>query len=471
MNPKRPLELCGQERARITSDVFALCQEYWDTVPSKPVWAKQDRAALDGILKLGIPEKATPWDSILDILRNDVLPSQAHLVHPRFFAFVSSPSNFVSCLADFLASVHNPFAGNWLEGSGAQTVERALTTWLAHELGLPENSGGMFLSGGSLGNLTALVAARHWRFGPSDDWRRGIVYFSDQTHSSVARALRILGFSQQQIRILPTDDSFRLSASSLQSAINSDAASGWTPFCVVGNAGTTNTGAVDPFLEISGICRRHQIWLHVDGAYGGAAAISDEGKETLQGLHLADSVALDPHKWLFQPFDCGCLLVRDASHLYHAFHTGAEYLQDAEGDWKLWDYGPELTRPFRALKLWLSLQLFGASAFRSAVVQGLHLARYAERQVRALPIGWELLTPASMGILTFRYAPAGASEREMAAMNLDIAERCLSEGFAFVATTQVKGKAALRFCTINPRTTEEDIARTLHQLDELARKG
>ncbi len=467
--PSHALDLDERELHRIASDVLALCQNYWQTVASKPVWTKQDRAALDRILKIDIPERAASWRTTFDILRDAVLNSQAHLVHPRFFAFVPSPSNFISCLSDFLVSVHNPFAATWLEGSGAQTVERALTEWLANELGLPTGSAGIFVSGGSISNLTALAAARQWRFG-SGDWRRGTIYFSDQTHSSVDRALRILGFSREQIRILAADDNFRLSASALRSAVHADKVSGWSPLCVVANAGTTNTGAVDPLSELASICRSNQMWLHVDAAYGGAAALCQEGKEQLYGLHLADSVTIDPHKWLFQPFDCGCLLVRDMSHLRQAFHIGAEYLQDAKGDWNLWDYGPELTRPFRALKLWLSLQVFGASAFRSAVAYGFTLAQYAESVIHSLP-GWELLTRASMGIVTFRYTPVGVSEQELDRINSGIAAQCLSEGFAFVVTTMVRGKTALRLCTINPRTTKQDVAQTLHRLDALGREA
>jgi aromatic-L-amino-acid/L-tryptophan decarboxylase len=456
------LELPHQERARMTADVLALCQEYWDTLPTKRVWTEQNRASLDAILKDGIPEQASAWESVLEVLRA-VLESQAHLAHPRFFAFVPSPNNFVSCLADLLVSVHNPFASTWLEGSGAQTIERAVADWLVKELELPDGADGLFTSGGSASNLTALVTARDWRFGLGD-WSRGTVYFSDQTHHSILKALRILGFSHRQIRILPSGNEFRLPAASLRSAIQQDTSSGAVPFCVVANAGTTNTGAVDPLTEIAEICKQHQMWLHADGAYGAAGALCNEGKECLMGLPAADSISIDPHKWLFQPYDCGCLLVRDASRLHQAFHISAEYLQDTEGEWNLWDYGMELTRRCRALKVWLSLQVFGASAFRAALSRGIHLARFAERQIRELSSGWEVVTPASLGVVTFRYSPRGASEREIAELNSSIAKHSVRDGFAFIATTQLKEKTALRLCTINPRTTEHGIVQTLIRL-------
>jgi len=462
------LELDEQELARITSDVLMLCDEYRRALRTTPVWSKQDHARLDHVLQSGIPEDPTAWDVTRETLRT-ILSSQAHLAHPRFLAFVSSPSNVISSFADLLASTHNSFAGSWLEGSGAQTVERAVTVWLTRELGLPAASGGVFLSGGSISNLTALVTARQARFGAAD-WRRGSLYFSDQAHSSVARAARILGFSADQIRIIPADENFRLPASALRSAMDTDKESGWIPFCVVASAGTTNTGAIDPLADLSRACRENQAWLHVDGAYGGAAGLCEEGKASLQGLALADSVTLDPHKWLFQPFPCSCLLVRDVAHLRRAFHTDAEYLQDADGEWNLWDYGPELTRPFRALKMWLSLQVFGAAAFRRPIRRGIHLALYAELLVRAFPV-WQLVTPASLGIMTFRYAPPGASEADMDKINAAIAERCLADGFAFVVTTKVLGRTVLRLCTINPRTTEGDIAETLDRLGRLGQEA
>jgi aromatic-L-amino-acid/L-tryptophan decarboxylase len=459
------LELGEQELARIMADVLALCDEYRRALRTTAVWTKQDRAALDHVLQSGIPEEPVVWEVTREILQRTILASQAHLAHPRFLSFVSSPNNFVSSLGDLLASVHNSFAGSWLEGSGAQTVERAVTAWFAEELGLPASSGGVFLSGGSISNLTALVTARQARFG-AGEWRKGTVYFSDQAHSSVARAARILGFSADQIRIIPADDNFRLPAAVLKSVLDADKSAGWIPLCVVASAGTTNTGAIDPLADLSRACQESRVWLHVDGAYGGAAALCEGGKTSLQGLHLADSITLDPHKWLFQPFACSCLLVRDATHLRRAFHTDAEYLQDADGDCNLWDYGPELTRPFRALKVWLSLQVFGAAAFRRAIAHGIHLACYAELCVRAIPV-WQLITPASLGIVTFRYAPPGASEEEVDKINGTIAERCLSDGFAFVVTTKVTGRTALRLCTINPRTTEADIAETLDHLRRL----
>jgi len=467
-NGSDALELGEQELARITSDILSLCDQHRSSLRTVPVWTKPDGSALDLLLQLGIPETPVAWEQTRETLQRIILASEAHLAHPRFLAFVPSPNNAVSSLAELLASVYNPFAGSWLEGSGAQTVERVVTEWLASELGLPAGTGGILLSGGSISNLTALVTARQAQFG-TGDWRRGTVYFSDQAHSSIVRAMRILGFCADQIRVISADGDFRLPVAALHSAMKADKALGGVPFCVVATAGTTNTGAVDSLPDLSRICQEERVWLHVDGAYGGAAALCPEGRAGLPGLSLADSVTLDPHKWLFQPYACSCLLVRDANQLRRAFQTGAEYLEEAEGDWNLWDYGPELTRPFRGLKLWLSLQVFGADAFRRAISKGIRLAQLAESLVREMR-GWQLMTPASLGIMTFRFVGRVQGDAALNKINEAIAERCLADGFAFVVTTKLAGRTVLRFCTINPRTTEADIEETLSRLDRFGQE-
>jgi aromatic-L-amino-acid/L-tryptophan decarboxylase len=462
------LDLTPPELEEITASVMELCHDYRKGLSGQPVWRPQDRQRLDRALEETLPENPGSWPEIFRLLREEIFFSQGHLAHPRFFAFVPSPNNFVSCLADFLVSVHNPFAGNWLEGSGAQTVERVVLGWLSRELGYPKTAGGLFLSGGSISNLAALAAAREWRFG-SEDWRFGTVYLSDQTHSSVKRALRILGFADGQVRVIPSDSDFRISLDELKRSIAADRKAGHVPFCVVANAGSTNTGAVDPFDELAACCAENQIWLHADGAFGGAAAFCEEGKAALRGIHLADSITLDPHKWLFQPFACSCLLAREPERLRAAFHTSASYLQDAEGEWNLFDYGPELTRPFRALKLWLSLKVFGAAAFREAIARSFTLARAAEQEIRRLD-HWQILSPAQMAVVTFRYSPPDRPPELVDRLNLAVAEKSHVAGFTFVASTRVRGQAALRFCTVNPRTTPADIADTVSHLDRLVRE-
>jgi glutamate/tyrosine decarboxylase-like PLP-dependent enzyme len=333
-------------------------------------------------------------------------------------------------------------------GASATLIERQTMRWLANEAGLPPAAGGITVSGGSHATLTALAAALHHR-------GHGAAYFSDQTHSAVERALRALGVTAQ--RKLPSDTLGRLDVAALRAAIAADA----HPAIVIANAGTTSTGAVDDLPAIAAICRERDLWFHIDGAYGGGAVVAPRGRAALAGIELSDSLALDPHKWLFQPFSLGCVLVRDERLLLDAFHVMPDYLKDIErleAHVNPCDRGLELSRPFRALKLWLSLQVFGTDALRAAVTRGFELADFAERRLRASDV-WEILTPAQMAIVTFRHQQTDATV---------LADRLAATGYALLTTTKVAGQTALRFCTINPNTAESDIETTIARLESLA---
>ena len=333
--------------------------------------------------------------------------------------------------------------------------------------GFPESAGGVLVSGGSMANLTALATARKITLG--DDWHSAAVYCSDQTHSSVGRAMGILGFRANQLREMPSDDEYRIELDALHATILRDRQNGIRPFCVVGNAGTINTGSVDPLSEISRICKDEGLWFHIDGSYGAPALLTDEGQSVLSGIQNADSLTLDPHKWLFQPYDIGCVLVRNSQWMERTFQVLPEYLK-AVISWgdgvNFCDRGPELTRRFRAFKLWMSIKAFGLGAFRKAIEVGLDNARFAEHRLRAGG-NWEILTPAALAVLTFRYRPSGVSESDLDRINLSISQNCLANGFAMVMTTELRGKTAIRLCTINPRTTRKDISETIHHLEQV----
>ncbi len=425
------------------------------------------RAELEARLREPAPEQGRALDETLERLRNDVLPYRLKVDHPRFFAYVPGPSNFVSAVADFMAAGYNVFAGSWQSSAGAAQIELITIDWIREALGLPASTGGLFVSGGSMANLTALAAARHARGADA----HSVVYFSDQTHFATPRALRLLGFVPDALRELPSDASYRLDPSALTRAIGEDRAHGRTPFCVVANLGTTSTGAVDPLHELAEICRDEGLWLHGDGAYGAAAALSPAGRAALAGMAQVDSLAVDPHKWLFQPFEAGLVLLREPDHLRQAFAVTSAYTRDAERaleEVTYFNHGVQLTRSFRALKLWLSIQTFGMAAFREAVAHGVALAQHAERRLRAEP-HWEVVTPASLGIVTFRHLPpAPASDDAVDAHNREVVQRLTEDGFAIISTTELHGRTVLRLCTINPRTTEEDIEATLGKIHVLA---
>jgi aromatic-L-amino-acid/L-tryptophan decarboxylase len=374
-------------------------------------------------------------------------------------------------MADALASGFNVISTDWLDASGPSEVELVTVDWLRQICGLPEGAGGLFVSGGSMANLISLSTARHTML-RGKNTGSAVAYCSDQTHSSVERALRVLGFeTTSQLQKLPTDDSFRISIAHLKRRIADDRAAGRVPFCVIANAGATNTGAVDPLVELGELCKQEGLWLHVDGAYGAPAVLCEKGRSLLGGLELADSLSLDPHKWLFQPYEIGCVLVRDVRSLHKTFAVRPDYLKDLESkgaEVNFCDYGIQLSRSFRALKLWMSLKVFGLAAFREAVARGFLLAEFAEALLQSSS-HWEIVTPASMGIITFRFVPGGVPEQAIDLINQDIVEETLKEGFATVSSTSLRGRKVLRLCTINPRTTEDDIHQTLQRLEHFGR--
>jgi aromatic-L-amino-acid decarboxylase len=455
------LELSPDEMRRLGHRVVDLLVERFAEIRERSVGAKRSPEELRSRFSAPAPLDPTDPHELLARLVKDVFPDNLCVDHPRFFAFVPGPGNFVSTMADALASGFNVFNGSWLGGSAAAALELNVVDWFRGFCGFPEAAGGLFVSGGSMANLTALHTARRAKLG--DQIQNATIYFSDQTHYSVERALRVLGFAPQQFRKLTSDDRFRLPLDSLRAAIEADKTAGLRPFCIIANAGTTNTGAVDPLADLADLCAQENVWLHADGAYGAAAVICERGKAKLGGLERVDSLSLDPHKWLFQPFECGFVLVRDAGLLKSAFQLMPEYMRDVHrntAETNMADYGVQLSRSFRALKVWLSIQTFGLAAFREAVTRGFELAEFAERELRSRG-RFEILSPAEMAIVAFRFGNDDALQTKLV-------ERMLQDGFAFLTSTTLKGKTALRLCTINPRTTEDDIVQTINRLERFA---
>lgn len=315
-----------------------------------------------------------------------------------------------------------------------------------------------------MANLTALAAARQARIGFGD--QRARVYLSTQAHASLEKGLRILGFAPGQVMKLEADGEYRLPVPALAQRIALDRGAGLLPFCVIASAGTTNTGAIDDLPEIARLCREQNLWFHIDGAYGAAAVLTARGRQLLAGIELADSLSFDPHKWLFQPFECGCMLVREGRRLEQAFNIHADYMSDTRRyseEFNYADSGIQLTRGFRALKLWMSVRTFGLAAFRQAIEHGFEMAEFAAQEIERLE-GWELVSGPQMGIVCFRFkeGPEDLHER--------IVDALIADGTALATTTTLAGRAVLRFCTINPRTTEEDIRMALAAIDSIARR-
>jgi aromatic-L-amino-acid/L-tryptophan decarboxylase len=436
---------------RVVDRIVDRLTELGELPPIRVGDAHELRAALGG----PPPEAAGDPDAALDALFEQVLPFVQAGDHPRFFARIGSPSNYMSVLADAVASGYNVFTGSWTGGSGPATVELVVLDWLRELCGLPEGADGVLVTGGSVASLVALAAARTARFGDRAP-AQAVAYVSSEGHASIARALRVLGVAQ--VRVVTAGPDCRLTAGAVRAAVEADLAAGLSPFCLTANAGTTSSGAVDPLPELADVCAEHGLWLHVDGAYGAPAVLTEAGRVTLAGLGRADSLVLDPHKWLFQPYEIGCVLVREPGLLERTFALSAAVLRDTMGlEVSFRDRSVQLSRGGRALKLWLSIRVFGLAAFRDAIARGIALAEHAEAVLRARP-GWEVVTPAQLAIVCFRRAGDDALQSR-------IADAMVAGGYAAPSTTEIGGRVVLRMCTINPRTTEEDVETTIDHME------
>ncbi|MCH7546248.1 MAG: aminotransferase class I/II-fold pyridoxal phosphate-dependent enzyme [Planctomycetes bacterium] len=466
------LSLSSEQMRDIGYEVIDAIVEQFQSVGKGPAISKRTRRDMHELLHEPVPAAPSDASAVLKRVTDEIFGNFAPLDHPRFFAFVPGPINFISVMAEALAAAHNPFMGSWLVSSGPTQIELTVIDWLRQMCGLPETAGGLFVSGGSIANLSAIAAARHVKL--AGDMTGSVIYCSRETHSSIDRAINVLGFKPEQLRHIDTDVGFRVDVDELERAIETDRTAGLRPFMIIANAGTTNTGAIDPLETIADLCQSNDLWFHVDGAYGAPTMLTDKGKTLLAGIERADSITLDPHKWLFQPYEIGCLLLRDRTLLIDTFHIFKDYMQDVIGEAEevnLRDYGIQLTRNFRALKLWMSIQVFGMDAFRGAVKHGLRMAEFAgellqspERKDR-----WEIITPPDLGIITFRYLPeAMTDEKAIDAFNLKLIDAMYADGYAMVSSTTLHNRPVLRLCPINPRTTEDDIRGTIERFETMA---
>jgi aromatic-L-amino-acid decarboxylase len=406
-----------------------------------------------------LPEGAALDDleSLLELLAVDGLGNMQLGSHPRFFARVPSPASGVAILAEWLATGMNSIAASWGGGSGPTQLELISLRWLAQLLGLEQHTEGVLVSGGSIGNLTALVAARHAGY-------TGRVLVSDQTHASVTRALRIGGWTDEQLCLIPARDRFRWRAEDVEAALEPGDQG---RAVIIATAGTTNTGAVDPLAELGELAQRHDLWLHVDGAYGAPAAACQAGRAALAGLERADSLTLDPHKWLFCPYDIGAVLMRRPGVLEACYGMAPEYLRDvtssATGEVDLRNRSPELSRRARGAKLWLTLRAHGRRAIVDAIARGIELAEQVQALLEA-DRRWEVVSPAQLAVICFadRQLDGEAHFRAAHAVSAD--------GFASLGCTELAGRTVYRLCLINPATTLQDVSQTLALLRAAAER-
>ncbi|MET7806068.1 pyridoxal phosphate-dependent decarboxylase family protein [Micromonospora chersina] len=459
-----------------------------DSIRDLPIAPRTSAAALRRALAEPLPVEGRDFTDLLSVFRDVVVPGSRHNGHPRFFGYVSAPGTAVAAVADFLASALNPNLTAWRSAPAPTELEHVAIDWIKEALGCDRAAGGLFTSGGSMANFTALAAARHRHCGDAVATHGAAahpaplrIYASTETHHSIHKAAALLGIGRANVREIPVDDRFRMDLNALARAIEEDRAAGAEPFCVVANAGTVVTGAVDPLAEIAAVARRYGLWMHVDACYGGFARLAPSARPLFEGLSEADSIALDPHKWLYLPADCGCLIYRDPEAARAAFSLDADYTRVMQTEpaeaFAFWDYGPDLSRRFRALKVWMALAHAGSRAVGDAIEGNLDCARHLAQLVDA-SADFELLAPVGLSIFCFRYVPPGAragsrtqaDEEELDRLNERIMVALQQAGSSYLSNATINGRFALRGCVLNYRTARRDMEILLDDVRRAAKQ-
>ncbi|HEY2358419.1 MAG TPA: aminotransferase class V-fold PLP-dependent enzyme [Phenylobacterium sp.] len=461
------LDPAARERGELMGLAAAHAERFLGGVADEAAF-REPRPLAEALEALAVKERGQGFADVLAALDAQVDHSGVAATSPRFLGYIPGGGLYAAALGDYLAAVSNRYAGVAFAGPGAARLENLLVGWLAEVIGYPTQARGALTSGGSIANLTAVIAARDaGRISPAES-DRAVVYVTDQAHHSLLKSLHIAGLATAQVRTVPTDAMFRMRVADLERLVQADSAAGLRPWLVIGSAGTTNSGAVDPLAAIAAVSRRHGLWFHVDGAYGGLFSLCPEARPILQGIEEADSVTLDPHKTLFLPYGTGAVLVRDGAHLLHSFSASADYIEnilDQPADLSPADMSPELTRHFRGLRLWLPLQLAGVAAFRAALSEKLLLARYFRRRLSAFP-GFEVGPEPDLSVVVFRYR---AESDDADAINTELQRRLQRDGRTFISTTRLSGRLTLRCAVLSFRTHMSDIDTTIEAIVEMAR--
>jgi glutamate/tyrosine decarboxylase-like PLP-dependent enzyme len=446
--------------------------EYLGGLRDRTVYRRTSSREIRSGLDSKLPVKGSDFDSLLKVFRDTIIPFSRQNAHPRMFGYVQSPGTPIGAFADLLASTLNANLTIWRSAPAPVELERLTIDWIRQILGFPAEAGGLFVSGGSMANLAALAAARQTKH---DSLGRLRMYASTATHFSIAKAAALLGIGRENVQHVAGDERFRIRVDDLVAKINADLEAGFVPFCVVGNAGTVDTGAVDPLREIREVANRFQLWMHVDGSYGAFAILADSAKKLFEGMEQADSIALDPHKWLYLPVDVGCVMYRDPEVAQAAFAHEAEYTrmfgEEADEAFVCWDYGPELSRRFRALKVWMLLKGVGLDRLSEAIESNLACARHLESMVQASD-DFEMIAPVELSIFCFRHLPAqlrNQPSETIDAFNERLLVGVQRDGSSYLSNATLNGRFALRGCVLNYRTTLRDMEILLDDLRRVAK--
>ena len=461
------LEPSADEIGEWANSVTQFMIDYLGGLRDRPVYRQTSSREIRSGLDSKLPIKGTDLDSLLKVFRETIVPFSRQNAHPRMFGYVQSPGTPIGAFSDLLASTLNANLTIWRSAPAPVELERVTIDWIRQILGFAPEAGGLFVSGGSMANLAAVAAARQTKQHSLGHLR---LYTSSATHFSIIKAAALLGIGRQNVQHIAVDERFRMRVDDLVAKITADLDAGCVPFCVVGNAGTVDTGAVDPLREIRDVANRFQLWMHVDGSYGAFAILADSVRKLFAGMEQADSIALDPHKWLYLPVDVGCVIYRDPEAARSAFAQEAEYTrmfgEEADEAFVCWDYGPELSRRFRALKVWMLLKGVGLDQLSDTIEGNLACARYLESMVQASD-DFEMVAPVELSIFCFRHVPTqlrNQSTQQIDAFNERLLVALQQDGSSYLSNTTLNGRFALRGCVLNYRTTLRDMEILLDDL-------
>jgi len=459
------LEFTADELRAMADQVVARSVEHIASVDGQPSRGDVDAAAFCRTLREGAPEHGTALGPLLDHLFRDCIPRSFTTIGPGYLAYIPGGGLYTAALADFIADTTNRFTGIWQAAPVLVQLEANALDWLRDWMGFPQSTRGLFTTGGSMATFNAILCARERHLGP--DIRRGVLYTSDQAHHSVLKSAKMAGVMPDRVRAIRSDDRYRIDVDALVETLIDDRRQGLTPFAVVTSAGTTNTGAVDPLDAVGGVCQREGLWHHVDGAYGAFFCLCDGLRPALAGLSRADSLTLDPHKGMFLPYGTGALLVRDGAALRAAHEATAPYLPPTPHPEDFYDpsqHGPELSRAFPGLRVWLSVKLFGAAAFREAIAEKRRLALDAWRRVAGMA-DVVIDAPPDLSLFAFHVTWPGATSAAEDAATKAVLERTTNRGRVMLTGCTAHGRFLGRVCVLSFRTHQRQID---HLVEDLA---
>lgn len=460
-------------RKRQVEEISKYISEYYSYFadirknPVVPMATEEDFKLLENTT---IPKKGRDLKEVGDEIVGHILSKSVPIQHPRFLSLVTSSVSPYSLAGSILTDIYNPNVAGFGTAPLVSLVEEKIIKWMGSRAGFDtKKCGGIFTSGGSLSNLTGMIAARENKLPGRVDLAKGVAFTSDQAHSSVVKGMRMMGLRSDQIVIIESDNEFKIRLDLLKEAIEAKIKEGYIPFLIVGTVGTTNTGSIDPLDCLADIAEDYNMWLHVDGAYGGSILISDMYRPLAKGIERVDSFSWDTHKWAMQTYACSSLIAKDKQTLITAFNEHPEYLADVRESEHNdgWDLGIEMSRPARCIKLWFTLQCMGTDLLADVIDYAFYNALSAQNALKALP-DWEIVSKPMCGAINFRYVPKEVKADLYNELNHEITEKLLNDGYAYVITTVLKGKRVIRFCLINGSTETEDVLNVIEKMNEIA---